>query len=398
MPEHPVALVVTDDLLRRRVTVVFRLILAIPHLIALSAFTVVALLLAPIAGLIAVVRGALPRELHEFYVLVVRYSTHVTAYTSLLTDRWPPFIASEPYAVDVAIPGEPERQNRWSIGFRWLLALPALLLVGALGGNGITGALTTYLFGAGVLPTVALLGWFSALARGRMPRGMRDLGAHALAYTAQAYAYLLLLTPRYPDAAPAFDAAPHPVALRLGGEDDLRRHRLLAFFRGLVAVPHLVWLLLWGLLVLPAGIFGWLFALFAARLPRPLHRFFSAFARYQAHVNGFLFFAAEPFPGFTGAPGGSPIAVALPEPDRHNRWTVGFRALLAIPALLLSGALSGAQAVAGMFCWFCALFTGRIPRGLRDLIAFALRYQAQLNAYGLLLTPAYPDSGPGRCG
>jgi len=45
---------------------------------------------------------------------------------------------------------------------------------------------------------VAAVGWFAALAIGRMPRGMRDLVGYCVRYQAQTYAYLFLLTPRYP--------------------------------------------------------------------------------------------------------------------------------------------------------------------------------------------------------
>jgi len=43
-----------------------------------------------------------------------------------------------------------------------------------------------------------LIAWFIALALGRVPKGMRDLMAYCLRYNAQTYAYLLLLTDRYP--------------------------------------------------------------------------------------------------------------------------------------------------------------------------------------------------------
>jgi hypothetical protein len=52
-----------------------------------------------------------------------------------------------------------------------------------------------------VLQIVSIIGWFAALALGRMPRGMRDLMAYCLRYQAQTYAYLLLLTSRYPSLA-----------------------------------------------------------------------------------------------------------------------------------------------------------------------------------------------------
>jgi hypothetical protein len=51
--------------------------------------------------------------------------------------------------------------------------------------------------------------------------------------------------------------------------------------------------------------------------------------------------------------------------------------------------------VAAFLGWFAALFTGRIPDGLRRLILFALRHNAQTSAYAwALLTERYPYPGP----
>jgi hypothetical protein len=58
---------------------------------------------------------------------------------------------------------------------------------------------------------VAVLGWLAALVLGRMPHGLRDIGATSTRYHAQAYAYLALLTPRYPYSCPAVAAPPEPV-------------------------------------------------------------------------------------------------------------------------------------------------------------------------------------------
>ena len=58
---------------------------------------------------------------------------------------------------------------------------------------------------------IALLGWWYALVAGRMPEGLRNLGASCLRYNAQASAYLLLLTDRYPYAAPVLASRPTPI-------------------------------------------------------------------------------------------------------------------------------------------------------------------------------------------
>ena len=87
----------------------------------------------------------------------------------------------------------PERQGRAGLVFRGFLLIPAILIGSAYNGIAVT---------------VGVLGWFSALFRGRMPIGMRDIGASAIRYQAQAWGYAFLLTDRYPYAAPTLEGLP----------------------------------------------------------------------------------------------------------------------------------------------------------------------------------------------
>ena len=220
-----------------------------------------------------------------------------------------------------------------------------------------------------------------------MPKGLRDAGAYAIGYTAQTTAYLLLVTERYPNADPTemlvavTDRPPrHPVRV-VGDPYDLRRSRLTVFFRILLAIPHLIWVVLWGVVAFLAAIVQWFVTLFSGTPARALHRFISAYIRYRLHVLAFLLLVANPFPGFTGAPGVYPLDLEVEGPQRQNRWKTGFRTLLAIPALLVNSALSGALFTAALLTWFYALVKGSAPWGLRNLSAYALRYDAQANAY-----------------
>jgi hypothetical protein len=52
-----------------------------------------------------------------------------------------------------------------------------------------------------VLQVVFFVTWLIALAVGRQPKGLRDLGAYCIRYQAQTIGYLLLLTDRYPSIA-----------------------------------------------------------------------------------------------------------------------------------------------------------------------------------------------------
>ncbi len=176
--------------------------------------------------------------------------------------------------------------------------------------------------------------------------------------------------------------------------DDLRRSRVLVFFRLPVAIPHLLWYVLWTIVVVFVGFLNWLCALVIGRPPRPFHRFLSAYLRYSTHLNAFLFLVGNPFPGFVGKPGSYPIDLELPEPTPQKRLVTFFRLLLAFPAFVVAGGVGGALFLAGFLGWFVGLFLGRMPDGLRNLGAFSLRYSGQTYAYTYLLTSRYPDAGP----
>ena len=407
MSDHPVRLEIKDDLRRSRLTVGFRLLLAIPHFIWFALWTIVMVAAAIIGWFAALVLGRLPGSLHRFLSAYIRYSTHLYAYIAIVANPYPDFTGEfGKYPVDLHLP-DPEAQARWRILLRLILALPALAITAVLGGGGgFSGSTSgrssnTSASGSatGLLAFVAVLGWFASLVTGRMPRGLRDAGLYGVGYRAQALAYLLLVTPRYPNADPTamragLEAPPlHPVRL-VGDADDLRRSRVTVLFRLPLAIPHLVWLVLWGVLATLAAVAQWFVTLFAGRPARSLHRFLTRYVRYLFHVYAFLTIAANPFPGFTGAPGSYPLELELPPPGRQNRWKTGFRIVLAIPASILSSALGGALWVCAILMWFASLATGSAPWGLRNLAAYALRYEGQLYAYLFLLTDAYPDGSP----
>lgn len=395
-------LTLSDDLRRSRGTVFFRVIFALPFLIWLLFWTVAALAVGFVNWVATLFEGKSPAPLHDFLARFVRYTTHTFAYLNLTAEPLPAFDGKPGYPVDVVV-DPPARQNRWSVGFRFVLAFPALALASALAGSGsfvfdaVGSAEGTGAFSA--LGAAALLGWFYAMARGRMSRGLRDLAAYALSYAAQTWSYLLLLTDRYPSSDPltAIGQLPtrsDPVRMEVG--DELRRSRLTVFFRLALAFPHLVWLSLWGVVALLVAVVNWFATLATGVSPGWAHRFLARYVRYQMQVGAFLYLVGNPFPGFVGAPGKYPIELHVAERERQNRWTVFFRLVLAFPALLLASVFAQLLLIVAVLGWFASLATGRMPLGLRNLGAYALRYHSQAYAYVLLVTGAYPYSGPCR--
>jgi hypothetical protein len=398
--ESPVRLVISDDLRRGHGSSFFRGWLALPLFAWLALWSIAAFFVAIVNWVATLIRGRSPAPLHSFLSRYVRYATHVYAYLNLAAEPLPNFDGKPGYRIDVEI-DPPSSQNRWSVAFRIVLALPALLLVTALVGSGPNiNALPSTGFnlgGASLLGAAAVLSWFVAVFTGRVPRGLRDAIAYTLSYGAQFWAYLLLLTDRYPNSDPqvAIGELPSrsdPVGLLVS--DDLRRSRLTVFFRLLLVLPHLVWLTLWAICAYVAAIVNWFATLILGASPQALHRFLAAYVRYQSHVYAYLLLIANPFPGFVGRARSYTVEPTIELPRSQNRWTVFFRAVLALPALLLGVAYGGVLLVVALLGWFASLARGRMPQGMRNAGVLALRYSAQLNAYGLLLTDVYPYSGP----
>jgi hypothetical protein len=185
----------------------------------------------------------------------------------------------------------------------------------------------------------------------------------------------------------------HPI--RLVVNDDLQRTRLTVFFRAILAIPLLLWAVLWAVIAVLAYIVNWFATLFMGRSPDGLHNFLATFLRYTTHVRAYLLLVADPYPKFTGTEGTYPVDLEVDPPQRQNRWTVFFRGILAIPALLLSNILSQINQLLAVFSWFVALITGRVPEGLRNFAALAMRIETQTYAYVLLLTQRYPSFNVG---
>ena len=185
---YPVRLVDTDDLRRSRLTVFFRAILVIPHIIVMYVYGAIAFFAVVIAWFAALFTGSVPEGLHNFVAGYTRYSARVLSYMLILADPFPPFGAGGSYVVDLEI-DPPVKQGRLGVFFRYFLALPCMIVAGILGTLG-------YL--------LAIACWFVALFTGGIPAGLRDIGLWCLNFQLRTNAYVMLVNPRYP----SFDRVP----------------------------------------------------------------------------------------------------------------------------------------------------------------------------------------------
>ncbi|MCW2974261.1 MAG: hypothetical protein JWN72_2534 [Thermoleophilia bacterium] len=182
-PTQPV-LSFSPDLTRSRLTVFFRPLLVIPHLVWLYLYGIGASVMFIGHWVVAIFTGRTPKATYDFLVGYQAYSTRVSAYVLLLTNGWPPFDNEEAYEVTLHMPVPREEvQGRLSSFFRTLLAIPAMFVA----------------FGYGIaLYVVVILAWFAIMVTGRMPAGFQRFGERALTYSERFSSYTYLLQRVYP--------------------------------------------------------------------------------------------------------------------------------------------------------------------------------------------------------
>ena len=181
---------------------------------------------------------------------------------------------------------------------------------------------------------------------------------------------------------------PHPISLSLI-EPAAERNRLTSFFRPILAIPHLIWVALWGVAAVITAAIGWFVVVVRGRMPLWAHQFIARYVRYVTHVYGYAALVVDQYPRFFGA-AGYPLDAAILAPAEQNRWQAGFRLILALPAMIFAQVLQDVLIVVVVFSWFVILVTGRQFDGLVHIATWIIRVQVQTLAYLGLLTERYP--------
>ena len=76
--------------------------------------------------------------------------------------------------------------------------------------------------------------------------------------------------------------------------------------------------------------------------------------------------------------------------EHYSRPKTLFRALLAIPIVILRYVMNLLLEIGAVAAWVVIVITGKLPRGLFDVMVLANSYMARSDAYLFLLTETYP--------
>lgn len=169
---------------QRRLTIAFRVVLALPHYLYAVLVGFVGFFAVVAGWFAALVLGRLPGGIADFLARVVQYVARVNAYGYLLlTDRFPSFeLGRTDEAVSVDLPRD-VRLNRAAVLFRGVLLIPVGIVVQLLSSG---------------LYVVVFVGWLLALMLGRLPVPLFEALAAVLRYEVRYYAYAGMLTSEYP--------------------------------------------------------------------------------------------------------------------------------------------------------------------------------------------------------
>ena len=171
-----------------------------------------------------------------------------------------------------------------------------------------------------------------------------------------------------------------------------RRNRLTAFFRLIMVIPVAIWLYLYAIVANLAIVVAWFAIVLTARYPQGLYDFVAGYTRLVTRVTAYAALLCDPYPPFGGgADARYPIRMEFAGPlARYSRPKTLFRFVLAIPLVFVRYAMGLLIEIGAVAAWFVILVTGKLPRGLFDLLVLANSYTARSDAYLYLLTESYP--------
>ncbi len=156
-------------------------LLVIPHLVVLWVLGIVEAVVGFIAFFAILLTGTYLRGLWDRSLSIMRWSTRVSVYTSLLRDEYPPF-GEQPYPIQFEMI-YPTRLSRWKSFVKWILIIPHMIALWVLGM---------------LSSIVSVVAWFAILITGTYPRTLFDFTVGVLRWSSRVSVYSLLMSDEYP--------------------------------------------------------------------------------------------------------------------------------------------------------------------------------------------------------
>ena len=200
-----------------------------------------------------------------------------------------------PYPVRFNVAYPDRELDRLTTGFRLIVAIPILIVAGALGGHEWAGNGPGRGVVAGTGGVLFLAPLLMIVFRQKYPRWWYDWNLELLRFSNRVGAYLALMDDRYPST-----DEQQAVTLEFPYPDAKQGlNRWLPLVKWLLAIPHYILLAFLWLAALVAVVIVWFAILFTGRYPRGLFDFVLGVFRWTNRVIGYAFvLVTDAYPPF----------------------------------------------------------------------------------------------------
>lgn len=186
----------------------------------------------------------------------------------------------------------------------------------------------------------------------------------------------------------------YPVAYQADYQE--QQSRLTTFFRLIVAIPWFIVAYFWALVGGVCVIISWFALLFTGRYPEGLYGFVAKYLRFSARANSWMYLMTDVWPPFDGNDHPEyPIRLLIPQPQaEYSRVKVLFRIIVGIPVIVMHYLFTVLLGIIGIVAWVVIVITGKLPKGVFDLLKMSLAYTTLAATYFSLVTETYPPITP----
>ena len=168
-------------------------------------------------------------------------------------------------------------------------------------------------------------------------------------------------------------------------------NRWLPLVKWFLAIPHYVALFFVGILAVFVHVFAFFAVLITGRYPRGAFDYLVGTYRWAYRLIAYVHLMTDAYPPFSLADDPSyPVRLNVEYPEHIANWRPLVQWLLALPYLIVAGALYWLTGVLTFIAFFTVLFTKQIPRGIFELMVPGLRWNLRGNAYAYFTTDRYP--------
>lgn len=189
------------------------------------------------------------------------------------------------YPVTIAF-NVPDRIPRWRALFSFIAVIPHFIVLYIL------------MIAAEVCVVVS---WFCGVITGRIPEGLTGFVAGVLRYDIRVVTYAYFLRGSYPPfgVSSEFTDPRNDAEVVVDFVPEAKRSRLTIFFRGLLALPQFIVLMILGIVMYVVLIIGFFSVLILGRWPSGVRNFALGYLRWGARVGAYYFLITDKYPPFS---------------------------------------------------------------------------------------------------